>query len=45
MKKNRNKLNSMKNTLAKNQPMEIVKSILKRICYYAIAMKRKLDGI
>lgn len=45
MKKNKSKPNSLKNTLVKNQLMEIVKFILKRIYCYVIAMKRKLDGI
>ena len=45
MKKNKNKQNLLKNIQEKNQPMETVKYIQKKISFYVIVMKRKLDGI
>lgn len=44
-RKNKNRQNSQINIQERNQLMEIVKYTQKKISFYVIVMKKRLDGI
>lgn len=44
-RKNKNRQNSQINIQERNQLMEIVKYIQKKIFFFVIVMKKRLDGI